>query len=130
MLYTPFEISLTFLYILPPPKLRESLQHSLSYLIYAFTFDIFLICSLTYSSINNLLSPIYVSDWLIFCVKIWCFFKKEKWKWQKPKYFDEKQLQKMPQKYLCNHQVAFFITNTSYWPVMQHAPKLRDAEKM
>ena len=54
----------------------------------------------------------------------------DKWQWQKPKYCDEKQLQIMPQKYLCKHKVAFGITNSSYWPVMQHAPNFRDAEKM
>ena len=37
------------------------------------------LCALcfTYSSINNFLSPIIVSDWLIFCCAIWYFVKNE-----------------------------------------------------
>ena len=45
---------------------------------------------LTYSSTDNYLSPIPVSDWLIFYCGNSIIHQKKKWKWQK-QIFDDKQ---------------------------------------
>ena len=88
---------------------------------------VFSFCFLTYSSTDNFLSPILVSNCLIFCLGNLIPHQKKKWKWWH-KFFDERQ--KKCHESICKCKVGFFTVNSPHWCLMQHAQNFRDTEKM
>ena len=81
-----------------------------------------------YSSTDNFLSSLLVSNWVIFFAEIWYFIRKRN-KNYKNTIFLWKTTKKC-HKSICKHKVAFFTLNLSHCPVMLHAPNLRDTEKI
>ena len=67
---------------------------------------------------DNFLSPIPVSDWLIFCGGILILYQKKKRTWKKHNFYDEKQQQEKVKKSMFTHKAASFILNSPHWPVM------------
>ena len=79
-------------------------------------------------SIDTFLSPLPISDWLTFCCgNLILHRKKKKRKWKKQILWWKST--ENAKKSTFKHEVAFFTLNSLYWPMMEHAPNIRETEK-